>query len=142
MPRRPAVNKAETKRIFAFPSSLGWFAVAWQAEQLHALVFGFANGSEAAGVLLELSPFGDEAQAGSVNIEQNSSAASRETCRLAERLQAYADGGRDEFLDIPLACHRVTPFQQQVLQQCRRIRYGHTSTYGQLAAQAGSPQPE
>jgi len=140
MPRQLAVEKSDINPIFAFSSSLGWFAVAWRAEQLHALVFGFADGAAAAGALLELSPSGREAPSGWVDIERNPSAASRDACRLAERLRAYANGGRDEFLDIPLASHRVTRFQETVLQQCRRIGYGQTCTYGQLAANAGSPQ--
>ena len=75
-----------------------------------------------------------------MDIQQNPKAASREIRQLAERLQAYADGRRDQFLDIPVALSDATPFQRQVLQQCRRIRYGQTITYGQLAAKAGYPQ--
>ena len=129
------------------PEAIGWFAVEWHAAQLHSLVFGYATGAEAAGVLLANSKSLDgehdprqEAEVCWVDIQQNPKAASREIRQLAERLQAYADGGRDQLVDIPVALGDATSFQRQVLQQCRRIRYGQTITYGQLAAKAGYPQ--
>lgn len=141
------IEKVDPKQIFVFPSNLGWFAVDWQAAQLHALVFGYANGAEAAGVLLASMhvPAGDSGQRRGadvcwVDIGQNPMAASEEIRRFAERLRAYAGGGRDQLLDIPVALNDATPFQRRVLQQCRRIRYGQTITYGQLAVKAGYPQ--
>jgi methylated-DNA-[protein]-cysteine S-methyltransferase len=141
------IEKAEPKQIYVFSSNLGWFAVDWHAAQLHALVFGYANGAEAAGVLLASMhvPVGDSgrrrgAEVCWVDIGQNPKAASGEVRQLAERIQAYADGGCDQLLDIPVALDDATPFQRRVLQQCRRIRYGQTITYGQLAVKAGYPQ--
>lgn len=135
------------KRIFIFPSNLGWFAIDWHVAQLHALVFGYASGEEAAGVLRATLQFPDGgchprrgAEVCWVDVEQNPQAASREIRLLAERIQAYAGGRRDQFLDIPVALDGATAFQRQVLQQCRRIRYGQTTTYGQLAAKAGYSQ--
>jgi O-6-methylguanine DNA methyltransferase len=136
-----------TTSMVVFPSNLGWFAVDWHAAQLHSLVFGYASGAEAAGALLENLEFltgkhdpTHGAEVCWVDIERNPKAANREIRQFAERIQAYADGGADQFLDIPVALDDVTTFQRQVLQQCRRIRYGQTLTYGQLAAKAGYPQ--
>jgi methylated-DNA-[protein]-cysteine S-methyltransferase len=140
MTRRSVVAPAAEKMLYVFPSSLGWFAVAWQDERLYALAFGYGSGAEAAGSLLAVGPFGHQAEAGWLDIERSPQLARREVCRLAERLQAYADGGRDDFLDIPLVGDAGTVFQQEVLEQCRRIGYGKTCTYGQLAAQAGYPR--
>src|SRR5690606_6375853 len=33
----------------------------------------------------------------------------------------------------------LTPFQQAIIRECRKIPYGHTLSYGELAARAGSP---
>jgi methylated-DNA-[protein]-cysteine S-methyltransferase len=59
---------------------------------------------------------------------------------LARRLQAYATGARDDFRDVPLNLDPFTDFQRRVLACCRRIPYGKTLTYAQLAARAGSPR--
>lgn len=135
------------KLLIVFPSSLGWVAIDWADAELRALVFGYASGAEAAGMLLAAATFpardrnaGGPADVGWIDIEQQRKGVSREVRRLAERIQGYADGGRDQFLDIPVALGDVTEFQGRVLQQCRRIGFGQTLTYGQLAAKAGHPQ--
>jgi methylated-DNA-[protein]-cysteine S-methyltransferase len=138
MNRGRVAQEAATTQIYVFPSTLGWFAVDWHAAQLQALVFGYTSGAEAAGVLLANVRSADDVCW--LDVEQNPTTVDREVRRLAERLQAYADGQRDEMRDIPVASDGVTPFQRQVLQQCRRIGYGKTRTYGELAAKAGFPQ--
>jgi methylated-DNA-[protein]-cysteine S-methyltransferase len=57
---------------------------------------------------------------------------------LARRLQAYAEGSPDDFRDVPLQLHGVTPFQRRVYLACRRIPYGDTCSYAELARRAGS----
>jgi methylated-DNA-[protein]-cysteine S-methyltransferase len=59
---------------------------------------------------------------------------------LVERLRAYAEGRRDDFRDVPVDWGEMTAFQQKVLTLCRRIPFGKTLTYGELAARAGSPR--
>ena len=58
---------------------------------------------------------------------------------LVRRLQAYAAGKADDFRDIAIDLGRPSPFQRRVLEQCRRIPYGSTLGYGELAAKAGYP---
>lgn len=58
---------------------------------------------------------------------------------LAQRLQAYADGSRDDFRNVRLDLSGLSDFQRKVVERCRRIPFGQTMTYGQLAEQAGSP---
>jgi methylated-DNA-[protein]-cysteine S-methyltransferase len=126
--------------LFVFPSGLGWFAVAWRAERLQALAFGYASGAEAAGALAPPASCGRQGEVAWRDLARNARLAGRDVCRLAERLQAYADGGRDDFLDIPLAEPPGSEFLRKVLEQCRRIGYGQTCSYGQLAARAGHPR--
>ncbi len=59
---------------------------------------------------------------------------------LMRRLQAYAQGARDDFRDIQVDLVKLSDFQRRVLNLCRKIPMGKTLTYGQLAALAGSPR--
>jgi methylated-DNA-[protein]-cysteine S-methyltransferase len=53
------------------------------------------------------------------------------------QLDEYFAGGRDEF-DLVLA-PEGTPFQLEVWEQLRRIPYGETISYGELAERVGRP---
>jgi methylated-DNA-[protein]-cysteine S-methyltransferase len=61
---------------------------------------------------------------------------------LGERFATYFAGSRDEFLDVELELDDPTPFQRAVLETLRRIPYGETVTYGELAALAGYPNAQ
>lgn len=54
------------------------------------------------------------------------------------QLREYFAGGRTEF-DLPLA-PRGTPFQLAVWGALRKIPYGQTISYGELAARIGNPK--
>jgi methylated-DNA-[protein]-cysteine S-methyltransferase len=58
---------------------------------------------------------------------------------LAERLQAYFAGGRDDFLDVELDLDGFTSFQRALCESLRHVPAGETVTYGELAALAGRP---
>ena len=55
----------------------------------------------------------------------------------ARQLDAYLAGERHDF-DLPLA-PEGTPFQERVWREIRRIPYGETITYAELARRAGAP---
>jgi AraC family transcriptional regulator, regulatory protein of adaptative response / methylated-DNA-[protein]-cysteine methyltransferase len=57
--------------------------------------------------------------------------------RLRKELEQYFEGGRQEFA-LPLAS-RCTPFQDKVWQELRRIPYGQTISYDDLARRIGQP---
>ena len=62
----------------------------------------------------------------------------RAFAEAAAQLDAYFAGELREFdLDIRLT---VTPFRQAVLDELRRIPYGETRTYGDIAARIGRPK--
>lgn len=54
------------------------------------------------------------------------------------RLDEYFAGTRTEF-DLPVRLHG-TPFQVEVWEQLRRIPYGETISYGDLARRVGRPE--
>ena len=56
----------------------------------------------------------------------------------AVEIQEYLDGKQKTF-DLPLA-PEGTPFQKQVWQELRKIPYGQTATYGEIAAAVGIPK--
>ena len=57
---------------------------------------------------------------------------------VRRELDEYFEGRRREF-DLPLDL-RVAPFHEQVLRELARVQYGHTETYGHLAALVGRPR--
>ncbi|MHB1034659.1 MAG: methylated-DNA--[protein]-cysteine S-methyltransferase [Pirellulales bacterium] len=112
--------------VCAFRSHLGWTVMVGGAGFLKALTFAHASRRAAIDSLDSI--VADNARIGSWNPE------------LARRLQAYADGAWDDFRDVRLDLHHLTPFQRRVVNECRHIGYGQTLTYGQLAVKAGSPR--
>ena len=59
---------------------------------------------------------------------------------LRQRLEHYAAGDRVKFDDIQLYHPSRTSFQQQVVDVTRKLKYGETITYGELAARADRPR--
>ena len=54
---------------------------------------------------------------------------------------AALEGEPDEFSDVEIDFSHLTPFARRIATACRRIGWGQTRSYGQLAAVAGSPAP-
>jgi len=118
-------NTPSSQNIATFATSLGWMALVGRGSVLRRLTFGHASARAAIDALepelLEMARPGDW------------------NPPLVEQLQAYAAGVVVEFDEIELDPGSLSPFRRRVLRQCRRIPYGQTLTYGQLAARAGSP---
>lgn len=162
--RRVAPKPIERLRVF--PSSLGWMALVTAGERVLGLSFGHATPREA---VADVSFGGsvDEAEIVCRSAEERPSAERKATIRplaqrkvairpfarqsatmtsldgidaLPGRLQAYADGARDDFLDVVLAFGPLTTFQERVIDRCRRIPPGGTLSYGELADQCGYPR--
>lgn len=60
--------------------------------------------------------------------------------RLIARLQAFARGVPDDFLDVPVDFGGATEFTCRVWTACRAIGYGTVATYAELAARVGAPR--
>jgi methylated-DNA-[protein]-cysteine S-methyltransferase len=61
---------------------------------------------------------------------------------LVGRFRAYFAGERVDFGDVELDLEWMTPFQRSVAEALRRVPYGETVTYGELAALAGYPNAQ
>lgn len=108
----------------AFPSRLGWFALIGSSRGLRRL--SFAHESREAALQAVDARQIDAVRPGAW------------ISNLCRRLQAYAEGEVVDFLDIPLDQAGQTPFRAAVVEACRRIEYGRTVSYGELATAAGS----
>ncbi len=107
-----------------FQTALGWMAIAGRGEVLSAVTFGQATPQAARTALLR-----EVAEPGRDGWNPD----------LARRLAAYAEGRKTTFDDVRLDHGGQTEFEANVIRLCRRIPYGQTRTYGELAALAGRP---
>jgi methylated-DNA-[protein]-cysteine S-methyltransferase len=59
--------------------------------------------------------------------------------RVRRELDEYFAGRRHTF-DLELDLRATPEFHRRVLEELNRVEYGHTTTYGTLAAQVGAPR--
>ena len=59
--------------------------------------------------------------------------------RVHRELDEYFGGRRHDF-DLDLDLRAMPQFNRRVLHELARVEYGHTTTYGALAAQSGNPR--
>jgi len=57
--------------------------------------------------------------------------------RLCQEILRYLKGEQVDFSWCPVNLSDLSDFERDVLEHTRRIPYGHTMTYGELAAQMG-----
>lgn len=124
--RKPRNFTREQFQLAVFPTDLGWGALLATKREVVQLVLGRVS---AAAALAD------------VNTSLIEDATPRHTWqRLIKRLQDFAGGRIVDFSDVPLALADLTPFQQAIVRECRKIPYGKTISYGELADRAGSPR--
>jgi methylated-DNA-[protein]-cysteine S-methyltransferase len=112
-------------------------AIAWHGDALRGLVFGYASRRYAA-VALARGPWLSDPFCRLLADDQLAEQP-QWLEDVVNRLERYADGERVDFADVPLALDHLTPFARRVVAACRRVGWGQVSTYGELAAQCGSP---
>jgi methylated-DNA-[protein]-cysteine S-methyltransferase len=115
-------------------SPLGAVAVAVRDGQVTGVRFGHAT-QAAAVAALRRSPSTSRDHAD----EYDDAADEQLAADVLQRLVSYADGEQVDLHDVPVALDHLSAFQQRVVKRCRAIPAGERRTYGQLAAEAGSP---
>ena len=123
--------------IAPFVTELGWMAIAWRDEFLEGNAFGHASRREAElslaripGLPQAFCRFDAESQADELPAWM---------ADLIDRLSRFAEGEPVDFSSVPLALGHLTSVCPQVVAACRRIPWGQTRSYGELAAECGSP---
>src|SRR5262249_55072487 len=118
--------------LSVFPTNLGWFGLVGESRRLVALLVGHASA--------------DDVRSAARNAlrAKEGTAALRAGFRehdwhpdLRRRLERYCLGERVDFDDVLLELAPRTGFQERVLKCVRRIGYGRTISYGELAQKAG-----
>ena len=96
-----------------FQTELGWMALETHGNTICKLAFGHKNATA--------TPLNDPW------IE-----------KLVQRLREYAYGRPVDFDDFEIDTRAMTDFGRRVIRACRKIPYGKTLTYGELAARSGN----
>ena len=120
------MSKLHRFQVSVFRTALGWMAIEGREQSLVALTFGH--------------PSADSARQ---QINSNRVKPPRQLDWLPDlrkRLEDYAEGAPETFLDVDIAYPVATPLALAVLAACRQIAYGETLSYGNLAAQVGAPR--
>jgi len=140
LPRRKLVaSEPAPLDLFAtvFKTALGWTAIAQDDEMLLGVVFGHASLRQATDALKS-------------NLQRTHAAAAvvdlvdaeeqpKSIRRVIAGLERYAVGDDVDFGDVAIDERHLTSFGRRIVQACRRISAGQTQSYGELAAQCGSP---
>lgn len=123
-----------TGQFFTLKTGLGWLAVWANVETLLGLSFGHRTEPQALRLLWKKCHFLEMPA-----LEVGRPKPGWQT-DLAGRLADFAAGRQVEFEDVPLELRHLTNFRRRVVDACRRIPFGETVTYSQLAVRAGSPR--
>ena len=120
-------SASRDRRLICFSTKLGWIGILHQYQLIQRIKIGLPNRAAL------LPAFADE----EVGPESRLVAFEKEWRDL---FQAYGKGQSIEFNSLPIDTSFMTPFQTAVTKFCRKIKYGQTKSYQQLAQAAGSPR--
>lgn len=116
-------------------SPLGHIAVAVVGDVVTGVSFGHPSSSAAIQSATRRSGEMPSEPEGQLSLD----AGQRLAADVLDRLGRYADGEPVDFADVRVSVDRLSTFQRRVVRACRAVARGQRSTYGQLAAAAGSP---
>lgn len=116
-------------RTILFSTKLGWIALSHSDGKIVRTKVGY--GSE----LLAAKAINEEVADANFVVQLN-----EEERQMRKDFKAYAGGQKMDFKHLRLDLGDQTDFSREVLKHCRRVGYGQTITYGQLAEKAGSPR--
>jgi len=121
----------------AFETELGWMALTHRGEMLAGVVFGHASKRQAMVSLRQ--NLGRGVVAPAIVDFRDVEELPDSMIGVVERLRAYAAGEKVDFSDVRVDDRHLTDFGRRIVTACRRIPRGRTRSYGQLAADCGSP---
>ncbi len=125
MAKRNQTGNAEAYTLF--DTALGVCGLAWSDRGLTRLQ------------LPEIDSKATEARLAAWDPSATSADPTAEMATAVALLQRYFDGQRIDLNDITLDLGDISPFYKAVYAATRKLGWGETTTYGELAAQVGSP---
>ena len=136
--RSRSVAAVDERRAYVAPfaTELNWMAIAWSDDLLVGNAFGYASQRTAELALAQIP--GLPQSFFRIATEGQMGDAPKWVAELIDRLQRFAAGEPVGFSEVPLALDHLTPFGRHVIAACRRIPWGQTRSYGELAAECGS----
>ncbi len=120
-----------------FETALGHTALARRDSVVHALTFGHTNDRAAMKAITKVLQPIQGVDAAQHFAPADFIAPGEDP--LIDRICEFAAGEPGDFDDLLLESRHLTPFGRKVTAACRRIPWGETLTYGQLAKRAGRP---
>ena len=115
---------------YAFPTSLGWIAMAWSPRGLKRLSLpdrDRARTERRVADGLESKPAEPPAMPDWV-------------AKLGDDLKLYGEGARIDFSDVAVDLRGIDPLRIAIYAALRGLRHGETVTYGELATRVGKPR--
>ncbi|MCH9656639.1 MAG: methylated-DNA--[protein]-cysteine S-methyltransferase [Planctomycetes bacterium] len=130
---KATVDQSEPLKISVLSTEIGWCGLLGRAETVDRLLIGHHSAADVHQAVKALN-LADQVNSGE-EIEQENWFP-----ELHERLQDYFQGALVEFQDININLPRLTTFQSRVIRELKKIGYGKSITYGELARKAGAPR--
>jgi methylated-DNA-[protein]-cysteine S-methyltransferase len=112
--------------VAVFSTKIGWMGLVGRENQVSRLVFGHSSANE---IWQRL------AAENAKDLSENDW-----NPGLRSLLEAYAEGEAADFSQVLVDLSHLTEFQKRVVLELRKVPYGETLTYGELAGRAGSPK--
>jgi methylated-DNA-[protein]-cysteine S-methyltransferase len=123
--------------IETFETELGWTAIAWREDALRGVAFGHTSRRNVEiAIARSLRMLRQQGALSGHNALHDVPGWAKE---LIDGLRRFAAGEPVDFSDVPLATDHYTTFGCRVAAACRRIPWGQTRSYGELAAECGAP---
>ncbi|MCB9557218.1 MAG: methylated-DNA--[protein]-cysteine S-methyltransferase [Deltaproteobacteria bacterium] len=117
---------AEHGGVCIQPTAVGPIGVAWSGDALHAISLAHATPQRTL----------DELQR-RCRLPVTQQQPPRSIRPVLARIAAHLDGNLDPLSDVAIDLRGISPFRQQILQLCRSVGPGETSSYGELAKRLG-----
>jgi methylated-DNA-[protein]-cysteine S-methyltransferase len=127
---RPEAQEVEPVSLSIFESEMGWFGLVGRGDVVVRVFIGHASADQVRSAAVRELP----AKTGGEKLTE-----SDWNPKLRRKFQDFARGVPTNFSDVKLELGRTTPFRKRVIDAARKIGYGRTLAYGELAAKAGSP---
>lgn len=135
-PKRRATSRPEPAKerqpasLSIFETEMGWFGIVGQENVVRRVWIGHVSAEQVRSAAT---------RAFSSNADGEKLTESDWNPKLRRRFQDFARGIPTDFSDVKIDVGRTTPFRKRVIEATRKIGYGRTLAYGELAAKAGSP---